>query len=69
MDQPNEPTTPKVYELKLRLLGNEVFAIGLVSSSDSNKWIAIGIVSVFSVLTVLGAYGEKLVQFYQSLVG
>lgn len=69
MDQSKEIATPKIYELKLRLLGNEIFAIGLVSSSDSNKWIAIGIVSVFSVLTVIGAYGEKLVQFYQSLVG
>lgn len=64
-----ESNNLKTYELKLRILGNEVFAVGLSSSSEDNKWIAIGIISVFSILTVLGAYGEKLIQFYHSVVG
>jgi hypothetical protein len=58
----------KSYEVKLRILGNEVFAISLSSSSDSNRWVAIGLVTVFSVLTVLGAYGDQLVTLYHNLI-
>lgn len=58
----------KFYEIKLRILGNEVFAVSLSSSSDSNRWILIGLVTMFSLLTVLGAYGEKIVNFYQNLI-
>lgn len=38
----NQPS--QTYEFKLRLLGNEVFAIGISSSSASNKWIALALV-------------------------
>lgn len=55
------------YEVRLRLLGNEVFAVGFSSSSDSNRWIAIGLLTVFCTLTVLGAYGDKLLGLYQSI--
>lgn len=63
MDE-NEDQT---YELKIRILGNEIFAIALSSSSTSNRWIAIALVSIFSVLTVVGAYGEKLASLYHSI--
>ena len=66
-DTNNKPLN--TYELKLRILGNEVFAVGVSASSEDNKWIAIGIVSVFSILTVLGAYGEKIISLYHHLVG
>lgn len=56
------------YEVSIRLLGNEIFAIGLKSSDNSNRWIAIGLVTVFCVITVLGAYGDKLVQLYQTVI-
>lgn len=59
---------PKTYEIKIRLLGNEVFAIALSSSNDSNRWIALGLVTVFSILTILGAYGDKLVQLYKWII-
>lgn len=59
---------PKLYEVRIRLLGNEIFAIALASSNDSNRWIALGLISVFSILTVLGAYGDKLVQLYKWLI-
>lgn len=57
------------YELKIRILGNEVFAVALSSTSTNNKWIAIALVSIFTTLTLLGAYGEKLVTLYHWLVG
>ena len=56
------------YEMKLRVLGNEVFAISLSSSSASNKWIVLALVSIFALLTVLGAYGEKFLNLYNSLM-
>ena len=63
-----EEQATKTYEVSIRLLGNEIFALKLWSSSDSNKWIAIGLVTMFSLLTVLGAYGDNLVTFYKSLI-
>ena len=63
-----EEQSTKTYEVSIRLLGNEIFALKLWSSSDSNKWIAIGLVTMFSLLTVLGAYGTNLVTFYKSLI-
>lgn len=65
MAESNESNT---YEFRVRILGNEILAIGLSSSSDSNRWIALGLVSVFSLLTILGAYGEKLVSLYHYLI-
>ncbi len=55
------------YEVSLRLLGNEVFAIGLKSSDNSNRWIAIGLITAFCFLTILGAYGDKLVNMFKSI--
>jgi hypothetical protein len=58
----------KTYEIKIRILGNEIFAIALSTSNDSNKWIALSLVTIFSLLTIIGAYGEKLVQLYKYLI-
>ncbi len=55
----------KTYEIKIRILGNEIFAIGLTSTSDSNRWVTIGLVTIFSILTVIGAYGEKFIGLYK----
>ena len=57
----------KSYEFKLRILGNEVFAVGISTTDDSNRWMAIGLISMFSVLTILGAYGEKIISLYRYL--
>lgn len=57
------------YEFRIRILGNEIFAISLSSTSTSNRWIVIALLSVFTTMTVLGAYGEKLVVLYKSLLG
>lgn len=56
------------YEVSLRLLGNEVFAVKLRSSSDSNRWVFIGILTAFCSLTLIGAYGEKLINLFKGLV-
>ena len=65
----NETEIPqKSYEIKLRILGNEIFAICLTSSND-DRWTAIGLFTVFSILTVIGAYGDKIVSLFKMLTG
>lgn len=59
---------PKTYEIKIRVLGNELFAIALSTSNDSNRWAAIGLLTVFCLLTIFGAYGDKLVGLYKWIV-
>lgn len=63
-----ETSGNKTYEVKLRILGNEVFALALTSTSDSNRWVAIGLITTFATLTVLGAYGEKIISLYRYLI-
>lgn len=65
MDQSEDQS----YEFKIRVLGNEIFAVSLSSTSTSNRWTLIALVSIFATLTILGAYGEKFVSLYQSIAG
>jgi hypothetical protein len=69
IDIPEPKKEDKTYEIKIRVLGNEVFAIGITTSTDSNRFIAIGLVAIFCMLTVIGAYGERLIQLYKTLIG
>jgi hypothetical protein len=57
------------YEIKLRILGNEVFGFALTSSSSDNRWVLGALVTIFSLLTLVGAYGEKIVNLYHAIVG
>lgn len=52
------------YEFVLRLLGNEVFALGFKSSTTSNKWLAIGLFAMFLVLLFLVIHGEALIKIF-----
>ena len=58
-----------MYEIKIRVLGNEIFAIALAAPDTSNRILLGGLVTVFCVLTVLGAYGSDLVTLFKSLTG
>ena len=52
------------YEFKIRILGNEVFALGLSTTNNSNRWTTIGIASTFAILVFIGAFGTNLVELY-----
>jgi len=58
-----------LFEFKLRILGNELFAVSFGTNSDTNRSVMVGIVAIFSILTVVGAYGEKFAHLYRSLAG
>ncbi len=64
-----ENQIPYSYAIRLRLLGNEIFAIELAAADTSNRLLAAGLVTVFCLLTVLGAYGDKFIKLYQDLIG
>ena len=57
------------YNFKLCLLGHEIFAIELKSTSTSDRWVAIVLMSVFCTFVLLGAYGEKLIHLYRLAFG
>ena len=52
------------YEISLRVLGNEILGVKLSTTSTSSRWIAVAILSIFSILVLLGAYGEKFIELY-----
>ena len=56
------------YEVKIRILGNEIFAIALSTTSTSSRWVTVALVSIFALLTLLGAYGDKIATLYHWLV-
>ena len=56
-----------MYEIKIRVLGNEVFAIALAAPDNSNRVLVAGLATVFCILTVIGAYGSQLVSLFKSL--
>ena len=55
------------YEIKIRVLGNELFAIALAAPDSSNRVLLMGLVTVFCIFTLLGAYGDKFVALFRSL--
>lgn len=57
------------YEIKLKLLGHEIFELSIGSSITSNKWIAIGSLFTFAILVIIGAYGEKFISLYKLAFG
>lgn len=63
MDQSEDQS----YEVTIRVLGNEIFAVKLSTTSTSNRWVLISLVSIFAFLTILGAYGDKFVDLYRWL--
>lgn len=55
--------------MHIRFFGNELFAVGFKTPDTSNRVVLLGTVSVFAFLTLLGAYGDKIVQLYKYLAG
>jgi hypothetical protein len=51
MDQSEDQS----YEMSIRLLGNEILGV---------KLSTVAVLTIFSSLVLLGAYGEKLMQLY-----
>lgn len=68
MTDSTNPIENKTYEFRIRILGNEIISVGFTTSNDSNRFFVAALISVFSFLTILGAYSEKLIAIYHSLI-
>ena len=53
--------TDNNFELILRLLGNEIFAIRLTTTSKTNKWLAASVVICGLAIYGLSIFGPSLV--------
>lgn len=62
-----DKTEDQSYEFKLSILGHEIFAAEIKTTSTSDRWVAITLITVFCSAVVLGAYGDKFVNLYRSL--
>ena len=62
----NKPD-PATYELKLRILGNEVFAVPLSTSNSSNRWTILSVCTILATLLLLVTYGTELAESYRTL--
>ena len=64
MDQSEDQS----YEMSIRILGNEIIGVKLSTTSTSSRWITVAVLTIFSSLVLLGAYGEKFINLYHQLV-
>ena len=56
--------TDNNIELVLRLLGNEIFAIKLMTTSKTNKWLAASVVICGLAIYGLSVFGPTLVNLF-----
>ena len=57
------------FEIRLRLLGNEVFAISIAADPLNKKWVGWGMVIALVTVVGLSFLGEPLASFYNTLIG
>lgn len=56
------------FEIRLRLLGNEVFALSISADPLDQKWVSWALIIAFVTVVGLALFGEPLADFYSSLV-
>jgi len=55
----------KEYTVTLRILNTEIFALVLSTTSDSTKWVGIGVLICLLLLAVVFTFGDTLIGFLQ----
>lgn len=53
------------FEFRLRILGNEIFAVGIATTSATNKWAGIALLSTFIIVATAGAFSDQAVELYR----
>ena len=56
--------TDNNFELILRLLGSEIFAIRLMTTSKTNKWLAASVIICGLAIYGLSVFGPTLVSLF-----
>lgn len=56
------------FEVRLRLLGNEIFAISISAAPLEKKWVSWALIISFITVLFLGLFGQPIASFYNSLI-
>ena len=57
--------TDNRFEVSLRILGNELFALKLQSNNKTNKWMAASVLSLGLLILVISVFGGDIINFFQ----
>lgn len=55
------------FEIRLRLLGNEVFAISISADPLNKKWMSWALLISFVTILGLSVFGEPISSFYSDI--
>ena len=58
-------STDNRFEVSLRILGNELFALKLQSNNKTNKWMAASVLSLGLLILVISVFGGDIINFFQ----
>lgn len=57
------PHSDSNFEIAIRVLGNEIFALSLTSDSMNKKWLSYAIVIMFLFLLTISLFGDTIAGF------
>lgn len=60
-----EPAPEEKFEISLRLLGNEIVAMALLSQSKKKNWVIFGLISLILITVIL----ERMVPVIEKMQG
>jgi hypothetical protein len=59
-----QPPETETFEIALRILGNEIFAMQISSKSPKKNWVVIGLVSVVLLATLANQISPLLLALF-----
>jgi hypothetical protein len=62
------PEDDRRFEIALRLMGREVIAVALFSSSPSAKWLWMSLGAVVTVVIGFAIYGSNISEIYRNFL-
>ena len=65
MDNNDDPAPEEKFEISLRLLGNEIIAMALLSQSKKKNWVLFGLLAFILITVIL----ERLVPVIEKMQG
>lgn len=65
INKTSEPAPEEKFEISLRLLGNKILAMALLSQSKKKNWIVFGLISFVLITFIL----ERLVPVIEKMQG
>lgn len=64
MSEQQPPVESETFEIALRILGNEIFAMQISSKSAKKNWVVIGLISVVLLATLANQISPILIALF-----